>query len=109
VVDQIPGLDRDWLGVLQLLVLLAGAAHLEAVEEDLLPIHLLLFLLLLLLLLGVLLLGRLLLRLEQLEEGIGQQLLLEVLLQIHHRHVEHVHRLVQARIDPELLPETGVL
>jgi hypothetical protein len=109
VVDEVLGLDRDRLGVLQLLVLLAGAAHLEAVEEDLLPVHLLFLLLLLLFLLGVLLLRRFLLRLEQLEEGIGEQLLLEVLLEIHHGHVQHVHGLVEPGIDPELLPQAGML
>ena len=109
VVDQVAGLDRDRLGVLQLLELLPGAADLEAVEEDLLPVHLLFLLLLLLLLLRVLLLRRLLLRLEQLEEGIGEQLLLQVLLEVHHGHVQHVHRLVEPRIDPQLLAEAGVL
>ena len=109
MVDQVLGLDRDRLGVLQLLVLLAGAADLEAVEEDLLPVHLVFLLLLLLLLLGVLLLGRLLLGLQQLQEGVGQQLLLQVLLQVHHGHVQHVHGLVEPRIDPQLLPHAGVL
>ncbi len=109
VIDQILGLDRHRLGVLELLELLPGAADLEAVEEDLLPVHLLFLLLLLLLLLRVLLLRRLLLGLEQLEEGIGQQLLLQVLLQVHHGHVQHVHRLVEPRIDPQLLAETRVL
>ena len=109
MVDEVLGLDRDRLGVLQLLVLLAGAAHLEAVEEDLLPVHLLFLLLLLLLLLRVLLLRRLLLRLEQLQEGVGEQLLLEVLLEIHHGHVQHVHGLVEPGIDPELLPQAGML
>ena len=109
VVDQVLSLDRDRLGVLELLVLLAGAADLEAVEEDLLPVHLVFLFLLLLLLLGVLLLGRLLLGLQQLEEGVGQQLLLQVLLEIHHGHVEHVHGLVEPRIDAQLLPHAGVL
>jgi hypothetical protein len=110
VVDQVTGLHRDRLGVLQLLILLPGAAHLEAVEQDLLPVDLILLVLLLLLLFrGGGLFGRLLLGLEQLEEGVGQQLLLEVLLQVHHGHVQHVHGLVKPRIDPELLPEAGML
>ena len=87
--------------------LLPGAADVEAVEEDLLPVHLfflLLLLLFLLLVLGRVLIGRLLvLRLEQLEERIRQQLLLEVLLEIQKRHVKQIHRLIQAWIDLELL------
>ena len=109
VVDQVLGLDRDRLGVLQLLVLLPCAADLEAVEQDFLPVHLLLFFLLLLLLLRVLLLRRLVLGLEELEERVGEELLLEMLLEIHHGHVQHVHRLVEPRIDTELLPKAGVL
>ncbi len=109
MVDQVPGFHRDGLGVLQLLVLLPGAAHLKAVEKNLLPVDFFLFLLLLFLLLGRGLLGGLVLRLEQLEEGIRQQLLLEVLLQIHHRHVQHVHGLIEPWIDPELLAKAGVL
>ena len=34
---------------------------------------------------------------------------LKVLLEVEHRHVEHVHRLVEAWIDAQLLPEPGVL
>ena len=82
-----------------------AAADVEAVEEDLLPVHLVFLLLLLLLLLGVLLLFLLLLGLHQLEEGIVQQLLLQVLLQVHHGHVQQVHGLVEPRIDLQLLPE----
>ncbi len=109
VVDEILGLDRHRLGVLQLLELLARAADLESVEEDLLPVHLLFLFLLLLLLVGILLFRGLLFRLQELEERIREQLLLEVLLEIHHRHVQHVHRLVQPRIDPQLLAHAGVL
>jgi DNA-directed RNA polymerase specialized sigma54-like protein len=46
---------------------------------------------------------------EQLQKGIGEQFLLEMLLQVHHGHVQHVHGLVQPRVDPQLLPEAGVL
>ena len=52
MVDQVAGLHRNRLGVLQLLVLLPGTSHLEAVEQDLLPVDLFLLLLLLLLLFG---------------------------------------------------------
>ena len=72
VIDQVLRLDRHRLGVLQLLVLLPRATDLEAVQENLLPVHLLFFFLLLLLLLGILLFGCLLLGIQQLEEGIGQ-------------------------------------
>ena len=77
----------------------------EAVEEDLLPVDLVFLLLLLLLLLGVLLLVFLLLRLDQVEERIVQQLLLQVLLEVEQGHVEQIHRLVEAWIDLQLLPE----
>ena len=46
---------------------------------------------------------------EQLQERVGQQLLLQVLLEVHHGHVEHVHGLVEPRIDAQLLPHAGVL
>ena len=46
---------------------------------------------------------------SMLEERIREQLLLQVLLQVEQRHVQHVHRLVQARIDLELLPKTQAL
>ena len=110
VVGEGRGLDGDGLGVLQLLVLLTGAAHVEAVEKDLLPVDLVVLLLLFLLLLGVGLLRILvLLRLEQLEEGIGEELLLQVLLEVHHGHVEHVHGLIEPRVDPQLLAHRCLL
>ena len=113
MVGEIARLDGDGLGVLLHLELLARAADVEPVEEDLLPVHLLFFLLLLLLLLlvlgGFLLRGLLVLRLEQLEERIRQQLLLQVLLEVHHGHVQHVHGLVEPRIDPQLLAQARLL
>ena len=45
------------------------------------------------------------LRLDHLEEGIVEELLLEMLLEIEERHVQEIHRLIQARIDLELLLE----
>ncbi len=49
--------------------------------------------------------AQLLVFLDELEEGVLRQLLLQVLLQLEERHVQHVHRLVEAWIGPELLPE----
>ena len=82
------------------------------VEEDALPVGLVLGLRFLL---GLVLLlfrsGRLdfFLRLDELEERIAQELLFQMLLQVEQRHVEQIHRLIQARIDPQVLPERGVL
>src|SRR3712207_7397856 len=39
VVDKVPGLYRDRLGVLQLLVLLAGSTNFKTVEQNLLPVE----------------------------------------------------------------------
>jgi len=47
--------------------------------------------------------------LHEFEERVDEELLLEVLLQVQQRHVEQIHRLVQAWIDLELLPERGAL
>ena len=81
-------------------------------EEDTLPVgpvlHLRFFLRFVLLLVRG---GRLnlLLRFDQLEKWIAQELLLQMLLQIQQRHVQEIHRLIQARIDPQVLPQRGVL
>lgn len=40
-----------------------------------------------------------------LEKRVGRQLLLQVLLQVEQRHIEQVHRLVQARIDLQFLAQ----
>src|SRR5215203_3847718 len=72
VIDKVAALDRDRLSVLQLLVLLAGTADLEAVKENLLPIDFVLLVLLLLLLLGRRLLRRLIFGLQQLQKRIRQ-------------------------------------
>ena len=47
--------------------------------------------------------------LHHLEERVAEQLLLQVLLKVEQRHVEQVHRLVQARIDPQVLAQRRVL
>ena len=47
--------------------------------------------------------------LHHLEERIVEKLLLEVLLQVEQGHVQEIHRLIQARIDLELLFELDVL
>ena len=61
----------------------------------------------------VLLLGSrrldLLLRFDHLEEGIAEQLLFQVLFEVEQRHVQQIHRLVQARIDPQILAQADVL
>ena len=114
MVGEVARVDRDRLVVLALLVLLAAAAGVEAVEEDLLPVDLALLVLLGLrfglrrLLLDLALVLLVLLRLDHVEEGIVEELLLEVLLEVEQGHVEQIHRLVQARIDLELLLELGV-
>ncbi len=109
VIGEVAGLDRDRLDIFHRLELLARAADIEAVEEDLLPVDFVVLLGLLVLLFGGLFRHLLVLRLLQLEERVVEQLLLEVLLEVEHRHVEHVHRLVQARIDAEFLAKPGLL
>src|SRR6185437_5891529 len=113
VIRQVLGLDRHGLDVL------AGFAHVPrrgalvaaVVQQDLLPVGLVVLLGFLLVLLGLLRQRhfRFVLRLEQLEERIAEQLLLEVLLQVEQRHVQQIHRLIQPRIDPQLLRQGRVL
>src|ERR1019366_5740833 len=121
VVVEMMRADRYRLVLLPIVALLAHAARrLEPVEQDLLPVCL-----------GVrvrvgflhrdfgrrlqlrfrLLVGpRLfLVVLEHVEERIRKQFLLQVLLQVEQRHVQHVHRLIEARIDLELLPKAKAL
>ena len=50
-----------------------------------------------------------LLRLDHVEEGIVEELLLEMRLEVEQRHVQQIHRLVEAWIDLELLLELSVL
>ena len=115
MIGEIARVDRHRLVVLALLVLLAPPARVEAVEQDLLPIDLALLVLLRLglgirrLFLDFALVLLVVLRLDHVEEGIVEELLLEMLLEVEERHVEQIHRLIQARIDLELLLELGVL
>ena len=108
---EVGGHHAHRLDVLALLGLLAPAPLVEAREEDVLPVDRLG----LGGLRGLLLLRRgerkvlVLLRLQQLEERVGEQLLLEVLLQGEQRHVQQVHGLVQPRIDPQVLPQERML
>ena len=111
VIAQIAGSDCHRLEVFTLLVLFtATASSVEAIEQDLFPVDLsrpLVFSLCLRLLLGLslLLLFLLFLRLNEIEEGVVEKLLFEVLLQVQQRHVKKVHRLIKARIYLELLAE----
>src|SRR5262245_17580097 len=111
MVGEIARVDGDRLVVLALFVLFAPAARVETIEEDLLPVDLVArffvgggfgfgrLLLVLFLLLEV----------NHLEERVVQKLLLEVLLEVEQGHVQQVHRLVQARIDFQLLLELSAL
>ena len=112
VVDQILGLDRHRLYVFHRLAHVPGRdAEVSAVvEQDVFPVGLVVarFFGLGLRLLRHRHLG-LLFGLDQLEEGITEQLLLQMLLEVEQRHVEEVHRLVQARVDAQLLTERRVL
>ena len=47
--------------------------------------------------------------LDEIEKWIVQQLLLEMLLKVQQGHVQKIHRLVQARIDLQVLPHLGGL
>src|SRR5690606_19041871 len=40
---------------------------------------------------------------DEVEERVDEELLLQVLLEVEQGHVEHVHRLVEARVDLQLL------
>jgi hypothetical protein len=103
MVVQVLRVDRNRLVVLFFFVFRAPAAGLEAVQEDLLPVDLVLVLLGFL---RLLLRRRLFFRdrgLLEVEERIVEKLLLDVLLQVEQGHVEKIHRLVQAWIDLHLL------
>ena len=118
VVVQVARVDGDRLEVLLLLVLLAAPARVEAVEQDLLPVDLVLAAFSS----SLLRLGLLAVsssaprrprprppRLHQVEERVVQELLLQVLLEVEQRHVQQIHRLIEAWIDLELLPELRAL
>ncbi len=102
MVVQVARGDYNGLVVLALLELLPPTAGLESIEEDFLPVDLVVSLLLRLL-------GIVIRRLDQIEERIIDELLLKVLLEVEQGHIEQVHRLIEAWIDPEFLPEPDAL
>src|SRR4029077_13412104 len=107
-------LDGDRLDVFAgIAVAAAGHAMLGAIlEQDIFPVGPVLGLGLLLRLIVLLLGSRgldLFLRLDHLEERVAEQLLFEMLLEVEQRHVQEIHRLVQARIDAQILAHTDVL
>src|SRR6266516_6252134 len=113
VVVEVFGLDRDRLDVLGRFAQVAHAGRRRVgavVEQDLLPIRLVVSGLLLLRL-DLLDGGRFLLPLglDELEERVAEQLLLQVLLQVQERHVQQVHGLIEPRVDPQLLFQDLVL
>ena len=115
MVGEVSAVDRHRLVVFALFVLFAATAGIEPVEENLLPVDLVVVGLLFLrcgldfdaFFLGLLFL--VFLGLHHVEERVVQQLLFEMLLQVEQRHIEQIHRLVQAWIDLELLLELRVL
>src|SRR6185503_800527 len=112
MVGKVACVDGDRLVILALLVLFAAAAGIESVEQDLFPVDLVVALLLFLLSFdfwAVLLLVLFLLEIDHLEEGVVQQLLLQMLLEVQERHVKQVHRLVKAWIDLQFLLELRAL
>ena len=114
--------DGDGFDPFAFVAVLPGSRYVEAVLEDLLPLGFLLARVAvgarghrierdvegvvvrrrLLLALGVV--GLLVVLFDEVEERVDFQLLLQVLLKVQQGHGEHVHRLVQARIDLHLLP-----
>ncbi len=112
MVGEVLGLDRHRLDIFPRFAEVTGPGERisTVVEQDVFPVG---FVVSLLLLFGLDLVGRgcllFLLGFEQLEEGVAQQLLLEVLLQVEQGHVQQVHRLIEARIDAQVLPQRRVL
>ena len=108
VVLQVPHAHDRRFELLARLVLLPWAPGVESVQQDLVPVDLVV-----LFVAGVLfgidlefVVG---VGLGELEEGILRQLLLKAGLKVQQRHVQQIHRLVKARIDPQLLPKVGPL
>src|SRR5919198_1840697 len=114
MIDEVLALDGNRLDVLTR-VAVAAARHTmvgPVVEQNTFPIRLVFGFRFLLRLVLLLVGGRrlyLFLGLHHLEERIAEQLLLQVLLEVEQRHVQQIHRLIQARIDPQVLPQRGVL
>jgi hypothetical protein len=114
VVAQVARRGGDRLVVLLLLVLLPPAAGIESFEQDLFPVDFVLVFLFLGLLrrglgFGGALVLFILLGLDQLQKRVRLELLFQVLLQVEQRHVQEVHRLIQARIDLQLLSQLRTL
>ena len=105
-VVQVALFNGGGLIVFARLVAFPGPADIEAVQEDFVPVHLVLGLLLPLLVdLEVLVV----VGFRKLEEGVLGELLLHPGLQLEERHVDQVHRLVEARIGLRLLAGPGTL
>ena len=124
MIREMFGVDRDGLVPLTLLVLFALTARLETVEQHRFPVDVIVAGFLWLGFDSRLRLGQILrlrdfvgvrrlvvfvLGFDELEERIGEEFLLEVLLEVEQGHVQQIHRLIQARIDLELLSESGTL
>ena len=123
VVPQVAGSHHRRLVVVLDFALLALSADLEAVAQDLVPVH---FGLRLrscgLVLVGVrariridvvralgLRIGVVVVRVRELQEGVLGQLLLQAILKVEQGHVEQVHRLVQTRVGLLRLSLVGAL
>ena len=87
-------------------VLGATSAGVESVEQDGFPVDLVLVFVC-----GVLVQFHFLLGVafDHLQERVFRHLLLETLLKVEQRKMKQLHRLVQARVEPELLPELRAL
>src|SRR6058998_1141152 len=93
-------------------MLLPAATRVKPVQEDFFPVDFVSATLVVLFGLSLdfrLVLLFLFLRFDHLEEWIVEELLLEMLLEVEQWHVQQIHRLIQARIDLQLLFELSGL